>query len=174
MAAVVAVTAVLLISPIGGWDLQGPAPPVVGSFTAPAVSPVRGPLPASTATTSGKLVCNGSAVDSKQRFYVLTTASRCGLPGATILARTTDGGQKWTAWQLPEPQALIERIARVVGPQTVVLRGLISRDGGASWAKAPADGPSVASVPTGWSLFNGTGSARLDADGLPQRRPAAN
>jgi photosystem II stability/assembly factor-like uncharacterized protein len=168
VAAVVAVTAVLLISPIGGWDLSGSAPAVVASFTAPAVSPVRGPLPASTATTAGKLVCNGSAVDDKQRFYVLTSAARCGQHGETILARTTDGGQHWTTWQLPELQAPTERIARVLGPQTVVLRGLISRDGGASWAKAPADGAPMASVPAGWPLFNGTGSARLDADGLPE------
>lgn len=156
--AVVAVGVVVVVSPIGKKDTK--------PFTAAEISPVAGPLKATSATTAGKLVCNGAAVDAERHYYVLTSAPQCGEPGPTILARTTDGGEHWTTWQLPDKQAPSDRTARVINAQTLVLRGLLTRDGGASWAVAPADGPPLAQVPAGWPIFGGAGSTRLDADGI--------
>jgi hypothetical protein len=124
-------------------------------FTAPPVDPIAGPLAATQATAAGKLVCNGVPVDNSQAYYVMTTASQCGRPGPTLLAHSIDAGKSWKVWQLPPGlEDASYRTGLVINAQTVLVRGLLTRDGGATWAKAPAAGATTQDVPGGRSVFN--------------------
>lgn len=146
--AVVAVVAVLLgvtqlAAPLsrGGVE-QLPAGPALDMPAA-----VTGPLAGTSVSVSQRLELRSiETVDQLRSFALVTTGDR-----RDALARTLDGGRSWQAWLLPaRPRTAVERPIWL-GGQTVTINGLISRDGGQTWAGVPAGvGAEVEALPDGW------------------------
>jgi photosystem II stability/assembly factor-like uncharacterized protein len=162
MLSVTAAVAVLAGSIVGLQTISpkhGQAAAAAGPLVA---TPYEGPLPA------GSKSITAAAVNEKQTYAL---GSLPGKGAGFFWSRTTDGGQTWTTVKLPkqldelttnsEPRANLF----VLDSDTVVLRNLITHDGGATWAQRPAAGEPVKSVPAGWRFVPGFSFFYLGKEG---------
>jgi hypothetical protein len=135
---------------------------------------VHGPLAAATAPVRTAGPQDATAVWDPANAFVFYQASQ----GKSVIAHTADGGQTWTAHQVPGtiPDDG-ERLA--VGPMSAVVGDLITRDGGQTWVKAgvatvttpgwplkPPLGREITAVPDGWLVTTWDEAAMV-----PNRRP---
>ncbi|WP_163511470.1 sigma factor [Fodinicola acaciae] len=88
-------------------------------------------------------------------YHLLTATHECGYSGSMLLARTADAGRHWQTSTMP---ASTGQIVVVLDENTVIVGGLISHNGGATWAKVPAEAPPATAAPANWPVFRDQGA----------------
>jgi photosystem II stability/assembly factor-like uncharacterized protein len=93
---------------------------------------------------------------STQVTYLVLRGGECRYGDHLVLARTADAGHTWQTYPVPaRPGANRDRLPNVVlDENTVVVGGLLTRDGGQTWRplRQALDTP-VDAVPTGWVVM---------------------
>lgn len=150
--AVAGVAAFAVVASSGVYVVRSHQPQV------PPVVAVQGPLPAAVVplAAAGRLLAMSPwDADTAYAFYEAAQ-------GKSVLAYTGDRGRTWTAHQVPTSTPA-DVDALVVGPLSVVVHDVITKDGGKTWAKAGADefgrpswprypliGKEIPAAPDGW------------------------